>query len=115
MAANGVRILEGVSSPQPNFKIIATHVRHGAQPRHYLLQDGSKIKTLIEKWRFEPKPDPLSRCGYDYLIVVTNGDVTIPISVCFVCNTLIFNHKEKYRISKKQIMALLAEDFQALR
>ncbi len=115
MPAASVPILQALAAPEPNFKILASHVRHGAEPkRHYVLQDGRKLKSLIEKWRFEPTAEPLSRCGSDYLIVITNGAASIPISVCFVCSTLSYNHQDRYRATKKRILALLAEDFQPL-
>lgn len=110
------RIFEGLGPARANFTITATNVRHGErQPRHFVLADGAKWKSVIDKWRFEPKKEPLSRCGYDYMVVVTNGDTVTPVSICFVCNTLIFNHQDMYASSRKQIMALLGEDFRPVR
>lgn len=110
---DGKKIFEEVGHPQPNFKIVATHLRQGKTRKSYILDDADKLPVLVEKWRFEPGGS-IGRCGYDYHILLTNGELTIPISVCFRCNTLVFNNLEKYKISKKQIMALLHEDFKHL-
>ncbi|MBD2700846.1 hypothetical protein IC229_09365 [Spirosoma sp. BT702] len=107
------KIFENMGIPQPNFKIVATQIRKGKNPENYVLADASKLLLVVEKWRFEPG-GPVGRCGYDYHIVFTNGEVNIPISVCFLCNTLVFNNYENYKATKKQIMALLREDFELI-
>ena len=110
---NVVKIFEGLDSPMPNFQIVATNVRPGQVPRNYILNDGNQLALVVEKWQFEPGGE-VGRCGYDYQIVFINGDLSIPISICFLCKILIFNHSEVYSISKKQIMALLEADFKSL-
>jgi hypothetical protein len=107
------KIFEKAGVAQPNFKIVATHIREGKNPKNYLLDEGDKLPLIVEKWRFEPK-DSIGRCGYDYNIFFTNGEINIPISVCFLCNTLIFNNSKNYKISKKKIMTLLREDFKLI-
>ena len=102
-----------MGAPQPNFKIVATNIRADKNPKNYILEDASKLESIIEKWRFAPG-DAVGRCGYDYHIVFTNGAVNVPISVCFLCNTLVFNNLENYKASKKQIMALLRKDFKLI-
>ncbi|GAB3954545.1 hypothetical protein GCM10028805_40170 [Spirosoma harenae] len=108
--AGSKKIFENVGVAQSNFKIVATRVREGKRPENYMLDDPDKLPLLVEKWRFEPG-DKVGRCGYDYQILFTNGEVFIPISVCFVCNALVINGTDNYRTSKGQIMALLREDF----
>lgn len=112
---NGTKIFEGLAPAQANFKIVATNVRQGQPASHYILQDGRKLEPMIQKWRFEPKQDPLSRCGYDYQVVVTNGGLTVNVSICFLCKTLVLDHKDKYTITKKQILNLFSEDFEPLK
>jgi hypothetical protein len=112
---SGTKILEGLGAAQENFKIVATNVRQGQPANNYILQDGPKLQSIVEKWRFEPKQDPLSRCGYDYQVVVANGDVTVNMSICFLCKTLVVDHKDKYAVTKKQILNLFSEDFEVLR
>lgn len=110
--ANGKKIFGGTGLPAPDFKIVATHVRSPEKPRNYVLDDPEKMPAVVEKWRFEPKPEGnLSRCGYDYQIVFTNGGANIPVSICFLCNTLILNHSEMYKISRRHIESLLRQDF----
>ncbi len=109
-ADHRIKIFEGMDTPMPNFKMVATHVRQGQTPKNYILDDGSKLKSIVEKWRFQPGGE-LLRCGYDYQIVVTNGDAIIPISICFLCKSLVFNYSEVFITSKTQILALLEEDF----
>lgn len=111
---SGRRVFEGLAPAKENFRIVATHVRHGQEANDYVLKDGSKLESIVDKWRFEPKSDPLSRCGYDYQVVVTNGDVSITVSICFVCKTLVLNGKEKYAITKKRILTLFSDDFEPL-
>ncbi len=116
--AGGKKIFEKAGIPQPNFKIIATHIRQGKNPENYVLDNAAKLPSIIEKWQFEPK-GVLGRCGYDYHILFMNGKFNISVSVCFLCNTLVVNDPEKhttsnYITSKKQIMALLREDFRLL-
>lgn len=110
---NVVKIFEGLETPMPNFQIVATNVRPGQTPRNYILNDGNLLTSVVEKWRFEPGGE-VGRCGYDYQITLINGDLSIPIAICFLCKILIFNHSEVYRISKKQIMTLLEADFKSL-
>ncbi|NUN99440.1 MAG: hypothetical protein HUU01_02355 [Saprospiraceae bacterium] len=106
-----IKIFEGMgNTPQPNFRMVATHVREGLQRPNYRLDDGSKWGSIVQKWQFK-QGGALLRCGYDYQIVFTNGDVNIPISICFMCKSLVFNHKTVYKTSKRQILALLKEDF----
>lgn len=109
----GTKIFEIAGTPMPDFKIIATHVRVNKKGKNYFLDDGNKLKSIVEKWRFEPGGS-VGRCGYDYQMVLTNGNTEIPVSICFLCNTLILNHIGVYRISKRQILALLEEDFTGL-
>ena len=97
----------------PNFQIVATHVRHGHPPKNYILDDGNKLETIVEKWQFQPGGE-VGRCGYDYQMVFTNGELNIPVSICFLCNILIVNHLQVYKISKKHILTLLKEDFRPL-
>lgn len=111
--AGGKKIFEKAGIPQPNFKIVATHIREGKYLENYMLDEADKLTLIVEKWRFKPN-DVIGRCGYDYHILFTNGEITIPIFVCFLCNTLVFNNVEKYKTSKKQIMALLKEDFKLI-
>lgn len=111
--ADSKKIFEKVGVAQPNFKIIATHIREGKNPESYLLDEADKLPLLVEKWRFKPK-DVIGRCRYDYYLLFTNGEINIPISVCFRCNTLVFNNLENYKISKKQMMTLLREDFKLI-
>ncbi|MBL7826944.1 MAG: hypothetical protein JNJ57_09965 [Saprospiraceae bacterium] len=107
------KIFEAVGAPMPNFKIEATHVRFGKRSQHYILDDGSKLASVIEKWQFKPG-DVVGRCGYDYQMVLTNGELVMHVSICFICKTLIVNHTDVYRISKKRIMDLMEEDFKAV-
>lgn len=97
-----------------DFSIVATHVRQCQSERNYFLQDSQRLGAIIAKWRFEPKADPLSRCGYDYQMVIKSGDVVINVSICFACNTLVLNHKEKFAVRRKQIEKLFAEDFEPM-
>ncbi len=113
MGKQGVKIFKGMEAPLPNFKIVAKHVRVGQVPKNFVLDDGSKLKSVVEKWQFEPG-GTLLRCGYDYQIEFTNGEVTIPISICFACNSLVFNHSQVFKTSKRQILQLLEEDFKTL-
>ncbi len=109
------KIFAGMDVPSPDFKIVANHVRVGKTPRNYLLDDPEKLKSVVEKWQFRPKPaGNLNRCGYDYQIIFTNGDASITVSICFLCNTLIVNHSETYKVSKSEIEALLSEDFELI-
>lgn len=108
-----VKIFAGAGPPMPNFQILATHVRQGQTPQNFILDDGSKLESIIEKWQFRPGSG-VGRCGYDYQIVFTNGDLNIPISICFLCQTLIVNHSQVYKISKRQILNLLKTDFRPL-
>lgn len=108
-----VKIFEGMDTPMPNFSMVATHVRMGKTRPNYILTDGNKLKSIVEKWQFKPG-DPISRCGHDYKIIFTNGDATILIYICFVCNALILNGKETYKISERAIKSLLKEDFSPL-
>ncbi|MDO8971014.1 MAG: hypothetical protein Q7U74_10030 [Saprospiraceae bacterium] len=110
---NGVKIFEGMDTPMPNFKITATCVRAGKTPKIYVLDDGNKLNSVVDKWQFEPG-GILLRCGYDYQIEFVNGQVNILISVCFACNALVFNHMQVYKTSKRQIIDLLEEDFRLL-
>ncbi|HNL38211.1 MAG TPA: hypothetical protein PKH43_03740 [Saprospiraceae bacterium] len=110
---DSVKIFEGVGAPQSNFRVVATNVRPGQPPKNYVLDDGEKLAAIVDKWRFEPG-GVLSRCGYDYQIVLTNGELSIPVSVCFLCNTLIVNHSRIFKTSRKQIRALLEADFRPL-
>ncbi|MBL7804206.1 MAG: hypothetical protein JNL02_10760 [Saprospiraceae bacterium] len=110
---DSVKIFEGVGAPMPNFCIVATNVREGQPPENYVLDEGEKLVAVVDKWRFEPG-GVLGRCGYDYQIVLTNGEMTIPVSVCFLCNILIVNHSMKFKTSRKQIRALLEADFRPL-
>lgn len=112
-ADHRIKIFDGMDTPMPNFKMVATHVRAGQAHKHYLLDDGSKLKSIVEKWQFQPGGS-LLRCGYDYQIVFTNGDVNIPISICFLCKSLVFNHSEVFKVSKNQILALLEADFRPM-
>jgi hypothetical protein len=105
-----INIFEGMDRPMPNFKMVATNVRIGQAPKNYVLEDGSKLKSIVEKWRFQ-RGGSLLRCGYDYQIVFINGDAKIPVSICFLCQSLVFNQSQVFKISKKQIMTLLEEDF----
>ena len=111
--AGGKKIFEEVGNPQPNFKIVATHIRTGKSPKNYMLDDAVKLPLVVEKWRFEPG-HAVGRCGYDYHILFTNGEKIIPILVCFACNTLVFNGKDNYKTSRKQIMSLLRQDFKLI-
>lgn len=112
-AETRIKIFEGMGTPMPNFKVVATNVRGGQAPKNYILDDGSKLESVVEKWQFEPGGS-LLRCGYDYQIVFTNGDMNIPIAVCFLCNSLVFDHSQVFRASKKQILRLLEEDFKIM-
>lgn len=105
------RIFEGIGDAGDDFKVVAEHTRAGAKGRSYVLDDRAKWKRVVDKWRFTPKQDPLSRCGYDYRIVVANGGTSVTVMVCFICDTLTFNHSERYSASKRQVMALLEQDF----
>ena len=78
--AGGKKIFEEVGNPQPNFKIVATHIRTGKSPKNYMLDDAVKLPLVVEKWRFEPG-HAVGRCGYDYHILFTNGEKIIPILV----------------------------------
>lgn len=109
-----VKIFEGMDTPMPNFSMVATHVREGKKRPNYLLTDGEKLKSVVEKWEFKPSSDPISRCGHDYKIIFTNGDKTTLIYICFICNTLIIDGEETYKISKHVIKSLLKEDFTPL-
>jgi hypothetical protein len=108
-----VKIFEGMDTPMPNFNIVATHVRAGMAPQNYLLDDGEKLKSIVEKWRFKPGTS-IGRCGYDYQILFTNGDTSITMDVCFLCKTLVFNHSQVFVLSKRKFLALLEEDFKLL-
>lgn len=108
-----VKIFAGAGPPMPNFQILATHVRHGQTPQNFILDGGSKLESIIEKWRFRPGGE-VGRCGYDYQIMFTNGDLNISISICFFCKILIVNHLQVYKISKRQILNLLKTDFRPL-
>ncbi len=110
---DNIKIFEGVGAPMSNFQIVATNVRAGHLPKNYILDDGNKLETIMEKWQFKPGGE-VGRCGYDYQIVLTNGDLHIPVSICFLCKILIVNHLQVYKISKKQILSLLEEDFRPL-
>lgn len=110
---NGVKIFEGVGAPMPNFRIVATKVRAGQIPKNYVLDDGHQLNAIVDKWRFEPG-GTVGRCGYDYQIVLTNGDLNFIIDVCFLCNILIVNHSQVFRTSKRQIKSLLEADFRLL-
>lgn len=110
---SGAKIFEGMDTLMPNFKITATHVRAGKNGKSYLLDDGGKLASIVEQWRFEPG-DSVGRCGYDYQIVFTNGASSIPISICFLCNILIFNGVQVYKTSERQIKTLLEADFTPL-
>lgn len=110
---SGVKIFEGVGAPMPNFRIVATNVRTGQVPQNYVLDEGDQLAAIVDKWRFEPG-EGLGRCGYDYQIVLTNGDQTITVAVCFLCNTLVFNGSQVFRASKRQIKALLEANFRPL-
>jgi hypothetical protein len=108
----GVKFFEGIGAPMPNFSIVATQVRAGVkQPKNYLLTDAKKLDTIKENWRFEPSFEPISRCGYDYNIVLTNGEQVFTVDVCFLCNTLVVNHLQAFKTSKRQIQNLLESDF----
>lgn len=106
-----MKVFEELGDVKPNLEIIATHVRHGQQRPNYILRDVEKFSTVLNKWEFEPKADPLSRCGYDYQVVATNGETTINLSICFACKTLVLNHQGKFSISPRQILKLFADDF----
>ncbi|MEQ1744206.1 MAG: hypothetical protein ABMA02_02190 [Saprospiraceae bacterium] len=108
-AKNRIKIFEGMDTPMPNFKIVAQRVRVGKTPKTYILDDDSKLKSIVEKWQFEPGGQ-IERCGYDYKILFTNGEVEIPINICFFCKTMSCNQKN-YKISRWQIMRLLCQDF----
>ena len=116
----GKKIFEMAGIPQPDLKIVAIPVRKGKNAENYVFDNVAKFPSIIEKWRFEPKDAfELGICGYDYHILFMNGKVNISISVCFLCNTLVVNDPEKhttsnYTTSKKQLMALLREDFRLL-
>lgn len=97
----------------PNFSIVATRVRAGQTPHIYVLDDGSKLLSIVEKWRFEPG-GTLLRCGYDYQVECINGEIRIPVSVCFACNSLVLHHTQVFKTSKKQFMDLLEADFRLL-
>lgn len=108
----GSKIFGALAIAQPNFRMVATHVRSGEAGPDYVLDEGEKLPSIIEKWQFEPKQEPLSRCGYDYQIEVTNGETTLSVSICFKCKTLVVNHTDKYSITRKQIEKLFQEDFE---
>lgn len=112
-SVSSIKIFEGLDTPMPNFNILATRVRVGMPPQSYLLDDGDKLKSIVEKWRFKPGAS-VGRCGYDYKMVFTNGDTIVPIAICFLCKTLVFNHTQVFVVSKKKILALLEEDFRTL-
>jgi len=56
-----VKIFADVGPPMPNFQIVATNVRHGHAPENFILDDGSKLASIIEKWRFQPGGE-VGRC-----------------------------------------------------
>lgn len=107
-----MKIFEQLGAAQPNLEIIATHVRQGKERPSYVLRNGSSLTMVVDKWDFEPKSDPISRCGHDYQVVARNGEVTLSISICFACNTLVLNGTEKFGIRERLIKKLLAEDFE---
>lgn len=47
-----VKIFADAGPPMPNFQIVATNVRHAHPPENFILDDGSKLASIIEKWRF---------------------------------------------------------------
>ena len=108
-----IKIFESVGAPMPNFQIVATNVRAGQAPQNYIFDDGDKLEAIVEKWQFKPG-GAVGRCGYDYQLVLTNGDLSLPVSICFLCKILIVNHLHVYKISKKHILGLLEEDFRPL-
>lgn len=97
----------------PNFQIVATDVRVGRTPQHYMLDDGEKLAAVVAKWRFEPG-GAVGRCGYDYQIVFRNGDLETSIATCFGCNIVIVDGTQKFTASRGQVKALLEADFRRL-
>ncbi|HLP93170.1 MAG TPA: hypothetical protein VK168_03995 [Saprospiraceae bacterium] len=104
------RIFDSLEAPEPNFSIVVRHVRQGKKSRNYLLSDADKFPGIVEKWCFPPG-DAVGRCGYDYQLVLTNGEQVITADICFSCKTLVFQHRHVYAISPGEIMRLLEEDF----
>lgn len=109
-----MKIFEQLGDAQPNLEIIATHVRHGKQRPDYVFRDGQQLARIIEKWQFDEKFDPISRCGHDYHVDARNGEVSLKFSICFACKTLVLNGTEKFGIREKQIKNLFAEDFEVI-
>lgn len=75
---SGTRIFVGIDYPMPDFKSWR-RMSGQASRKSYILDDGTKLKSIVEKWRFEPGGS-VGRCGYDYQIVLTNGGLWNP---CF--------------------------------
>lgn len=56
-----VKIFADAGPPMPNFQIVATNVRQAHPPENFILDDGSKLASIIEKWRFQPGGE-VGRC-----------------------------------------------------
>ncbi|HAD11832.1 MAG TPA: hypothetical protein DCF33_05265 [Saprospirales bacterium] len=109
-SAQPVRIFDSLEAPEPNFSIMVRHVRQGKKARNYQLADAGKFPGIVEKWCFTPG-DTVGRCGYDFQLVLTNGEQVITADICFSCKTLVFQHRHVYAISPGEIRRLLEEDF----
>lgn len=112
--AKPVRIFDNLEALEPNFSIMVRHVRQGKKSRNYQLADAGKFPGIVEKWCFRPG-DAVGRCGYDFQLVLTNGEQVITADICFSCKTLVLQHKQVFRISPRKIIRLLEEDFTALK
>ena len=111
----GEKIFQNMNFDTNNFQIVALNIRNNIKQKHkhYVLNDTSKLKELIDKWRFKPA-ESIGRCGYDYNITFKNGPVELSMLLCFECNTLSVD-SEIYEITESQIIKLLEEDFIPIR
>ncbi len=106
-----VNVFKNINSELVVTKIVAINIRGGENMDHFILDQPAKISENLKKWTFEPI-DSIGRCGYDYtLFFYDNNNTLIDYSdLCFQCNRLAFQH-EIYKISEKEIVQLLKNDF----
>lgn len=113
---NKAHIFNNFNFDSGEYTLYAFDQRNSENPKHFFLNDQNKLKGLAEKWVFDKK-NSVGRCGYDYSLVVFNGEKSEGgILICFNCNSLIVNKDHTIcSISESDIRRLIQEDFTPIR
>jgi hypothetical protein len=113
---NKAHVFNNFNFDSGEYTLYAFDQRNSENPKHFFLNDQNKLKGLAEKWVFDKK-NSVGRCGYDYSLVVFNGEKSEGgILICFNCNSLIVDKDHTIcSISESDIRGLIQEDFTPIR